>query len=287
MSGLLVLTVVIPAEAGIQDGGVPPHPFGLRYRSLVPLSRWRSCSLREAASGCAPDRAVPFLCFAKEKEPKERRPSSPVGLGPTALRCSVFAARAELATRPAAAALRQLREVRLGGALARPAAKPCAARRLRRGPKSNTVVASQLSLSTPRFASARAERRDISPTRSEVGWCLSPPSDELSSTGLCGARGSAHPRLTSRRLFERSERSERSEFGAAAKTEQRKAALAQRGPRRLGSLLCLLSCRYKKGGRPPGRTPGAASRSEQEPRANSATSTTLRYLSPNGWSTAT
>ena len=90
----------------------PRHrPLGLRYRSSVLLSR-ASCSLREAASGCAPDRAVPFLCFAKEKEPKERRPPSPVGLGPTALRCSVFAARAELATRPAAAAFRQPPKVR-------------------------------------------------------------------------------------------------------------------------------------------------------------------------------
>ena len=68
-------------------------------------------------------------------------------------------------------------------------------------------------------------------------------------------------------------------------------------PSRQGSLLCLLSCRYKfakrgsahfanqsyadtKGGRPPGRNPGAASRSEQEIRESSAG---LRYLSPNGW----
>ncbi len=33
--------------------------------------------------------------------------------------------------------------------------------------------------------------------------------------------------------------------------------------RRLGSLLCPLSCRYKKVGRPPARTPGAASRSAE------------------------
>ena len=138
----------------------------------MPLSRWESCSLREAASGCAPDRAVPFLCFAKEKEPKERRPSSPVGLGPTALRCSVFAARAELATRPAAAALRQLREVRLGGALARPAAKPCAARRLRRGPRAMRSFASQ---TFPVYASLRiglggAQRGEWLRYLSPNGW---------------------------------------------------------------------------------------------------------------------
>ena len=121
----------------------------------------------------------------------------------------------------------------------------------------------------PRFASAHAtrhpgERRGDSLADAKRGearrvWCSSSPSDELSSAGLCGARVSAHQELTSRRLFERSERSERSEFGAAAKTEQRKAALAQQGPRRQGSLLCLLSCRHKKGGRLPGRNPGAAS----------------------------
>ena len=49
---------VIPAQAGIQDG-LLCLGFG---------------SLREAASGCAPDRAVPFLCVPKEKEPKERAP---------------------------------------------------------------------------------------------------------------------------------------------------------------------------------------------------------------------
>ena len=103
--------------------------------AFVPLSRCCFSSLREAASGCAPDRAVTFSCLPKRKSPKRRAPSSPVGLGPTALRCSCFAARAELATRPAGAALRQLREVRSRGTLSRPAAKPCAARRLRRGPR--------------------------------------------------------------------------------------------------------------------------------------------------------
>ena len=113
-------------------------------------------------------------------------------------------------------------------------------------------------------ASRRCEaRRDTMPKASLL---LGPLVSRRAAQGFAAVRVSAPQRLTSRRLFERSERSERSEFGAAAKTEQRKAALAQRGPRRLGSLLCPLSCRYKKVGRPPGRTPGAASRSGQEQR---------------------
>ena len=241
---------VIPAEAGIQDGGASRCCFFL---------------LRETASGCAPDRAVPFLCFAKEKEPKERRPSSPVGPRGRLL-CGARSLRVGQNS------LRGLRPLRsnsrpksvVDAHCARPA-KPCAPRRLRRGPKSNTSLAAQAF--HQRLASPwQGEAEPIKPMRSEAGWCSSPPSDELRGTGLCGARVSAHQQLTSRHLFECGERSERSEFGAAAKTEQRKAALAQRGPRRLGSLLCPLSCRYKKVGRPPGRTPGAASRSGQEQR---------------------
>jgi len=52
-----------------------------------------SCSLREAESGCAPDRAVTFFCFAKRKSPKKRRPDGGgSAVGRTSLRCSVFGA---------------------------------------------------------------------------------------------------------------------------------------------------------------------------------------------------
>jgi hypothetical protein len=125
------------------------------------------------------------------------------------------------------------------------------------------------------------------PKRSEAGWCcwcslvLSSPSDELSSGGLCGARDSAHQHLTSGGCLNAAAAGRVVSTARPAKTEQRKAALATRGPRRLGSLLCLLSCRHKfakrgsahfakrsyadtKVGRLPGRNPGAASRSEQE-----------------------
>jgi len=82
---------------------------------------------------------------------------------------------------------------------------------------------------------------------------------------LRGAR-SAHPHLTSGGCLNAAAAGRVVSSARPAKTEQRKAALAQRGPSRQGSLLCLLSCRYKKGGRPPGRNPGAASRSEQAQR---------------------
>ena len=113
---------------------------------------------------------------------------------------------------------------------------------------------------------------------------VAPPSDELSSAGLCGSARSAHRHLTSRRLFERSERSERSELGAT-----RKDRAAQGSPRiaraeEAGSLLCLLSCRHKKVGRPPGRTPGAVDQARQkQPRDSGTDRASLRYLRPSGW----
>jgi hypothetical protein len=241
-------------------------------------SRWGFSSRRDAASGCAPDRAVTFSCLPKRKSPKRRAPSSPVGLGPTALRCSVFAARAELATRPAGAALRQLREVSLRGALARPAAKPCAARRLRRGPRAirrslreHSIHASLrigsglapggewLRYLSPngggcssacahhypfglRYRSlARKQARHPAVAQRAESGVRPPPSDELSSTGLCGARFSAHQQLTSGSCLNAAATGRVVSSARPAKSEQRKAALAQRGPRRQGRFLWFLS----------------------------------------------
>ena len=105
--------------------------------------------------GCAPGGAVPFLCFAKEKEPKERRPPSPVGLGPTALRCSVFAGRAELATRPLAAALKQPPEVR-GRRRYAPLQSPALLDGSEGPQEQYGRLLRKLSLSTPRCAWARS-----------------------------------------------------------------------------------------------------------------------------------
>ena len=232
-----------------------------------------SCSLREAAPGCAPGGAVPFLCFAKEKEPKERRPPSPVGLGPTALRCSGFAARAELATRPVAAALRQLREVRQRGALRALLQSPALLDGSEGPQEQYGPLLRKLPLSTARLASARRSRAP----RADAKRGVRPsPSDELSSAGLCGARDSAHQYLTSGGCLNAASEARVVSSARLAKIEQRKAALAQQGPSRQGSLLCLLSCRYKKGGRPPGRNPGAASRSAQPPRQSETTKTRFR-----------
>src|SRR5436853_3017480 len=81
---------------------------------------------------------------------------------------------------------------------------------MRRSPRSPLFPYTTLFRSPLR---ARAKRRVLVRCEASRIWCSSPPSDELSSTGLCGARASALRQLTSRRLSERSERSERSEFG--------------------------------------------------------------------------
>jgi hypothetical protein len=86
---------------------------------------------------------------------------------------------------------------------------------------------------------------------------------------LRGAR-SAHQPLTSGGCLNAAAAGRVVSSARPAKTEQRKAALATRGPRRQGSLLCPLSCRYKKGGRPPGRTPGADEQVRQKYRREAA-----------------
>jgi hypothetical protein len=78
------------------------------------------------------------------------------------------------------------------------------------------------------------------PKRSEAGWCcwcslvLFSPSDELSSAGLCGARDSAHQHLTSGGCLNAASEARVVSSARPAKIEQRKAALAQRGPSRQG-----------------------------------------------------
>jgi len=101
-------------------------PFGLRYRSLVafvPAFACGSCSLREAAPGFRPGSRPPFL-YRQER----RQRSDPCRLGPcyarAALRCSVFAARAELATFALLTALKQPREVSSRSVLRTPLQSP-------------------------------------------------------------------------------------------------------------------------------------------------------------------
>jgi hypothetical protein len=96
-------------------------------------------------------------------------------------------------------------------------------------------------------------------------WCSAPPSDELSSTGLCGSARQRASTTDFGRLSERSGRRPRSEF-----CPTRKDRAAQGSPRTAraesaGSLsFPPFFVDTKKGGRLPGRNPGAASRSEQD-----------------------
>jgi len=260
------------------------RPLRLRYRS--PAQPWRGgCSLREAESGCAPDRAVPFLCFAKEKEPKERRPD---GGGRPRANCSAVLGVWGLAQN----SLRGLRPLRSDNR-----AKSVVDARLRARPQTPVLLDAshgaqeqygrllrKLSLSKPRFASARSARCSSCRCAARRIWCTSPPSDELSSAGLCSCVRSTLRNLTSRRLSERRERSEQSELGASCKDRA-----AQGSPRiaraeEAGSLsLPPFFVDTKKGGRPPGRNPGAASRSEQDSHAHAGTNGAgLRYLSLSG-----
>jgi len=127
-----------------------------RGSRMVALSRCRSCSLREAASGCAPDRAVPFLCFAKEKEPKERRPCSPVGLGPTALRCSVMGVRGRNSLRGLWPLRSNICPKSEDEARSRaPPPSPALLDGSPRGPRAMPRLRHRV---TPRFASARSSR---------------------------------------------------------------------------------------------------------------------------------
>ena len=235
------------------------------------------CSLREAASGYAPDRAVTFFRFPERKSPKK---GGPDGGGRPRADCSAVLGVWGLAQN----SLRALRALR-SDSRAKSVDEACCARGPKplrsstppTGPKSNTVVASQLSLSTPRFASARSDRCSSRRCAARRIWCSSPPSDELSSAGLCGARVSAHQQLTSGGCLNAVSAANEVSSARPAKSEQRKAALATRGPRRQGSLLCPLSCRYKKVGRLPGRNPGAASRSEQDHHALAAQTPAPRH----------
>src|SRR4051794_21743329 len=110
---------------------------GLRVAvfASVALSRCLFFPLSAGASGCAPDRAVPFLCLPKEKEPKEKAPCSPVGPGPTALRCSVLGVGAETRFVACGHCAQTSAPSQLTKRAARATPKPCAARRLTKGPK--------------------------------------------------------------------------------------------------------------------------------------------------------
>jgi hypothetical protein len=86
-------------------------------------------------------------------------------------------------------------------------------------------------------------------------------------------------------LSERSGRRPRSEFGAAAKTEQRKAALATRGPSRQGRFLCPLSLSTQRKG--VGRRAETPARPHAVNKSNNATAPQIPDSRPRGRSGAT
>ena len=146
-------------------------------------------------------------------------------------RCSVRGGAAELATFAVLTVLGQPRRVRQRSALRAPTpALACAgragpkARPLARQKQSTGLFPSGLACSSPpKSPPPGSTCREVhgcccSPKTRHGGCKGAPGQDAQRLVGAehrraCGRARSAHPQLTCRRLFERSERSERSEFG--------------------------------------------------------------------------
>jgi hypothetical protein len=192
-----------------------------------------------------------YLFFASPKKSRQKKgdPTVAVGLWPTALRCSRFGASRRTRFAAFGRCAQTAARSQLTKRAAHAAPNPCAPRRHPRGPKNNTVVCCA-NIPCPRLAShrARAKRRVIVRCAASRVWCSSAPSDELSSTGLCGARVSAHQQLTSGGCLNAVSAANEVSSARPAETEQRKAALAQRGPSRQGRFLCPLSLSTQRKG---------------------------------------
>jgi hypothetical protein len=171
--------------------------FGLRYRSPV---RFVPCLHSHGASvHCVrPSRDVvptaDLLFFASPKKSRQKKgdPTVAVGLWPTALRCSVFGARAKLALFAALTPLRQTsRSQLLMRAIAR-GPKPLRSSTPPTGPKSNTGRC--FATSHPHLASHRARgEADASSCRCEARriWCSGPRGWRRGAQGFgaaCAAR---------------------------------------------------------------------------------------------------
>ena len=94
-----------------------------------------------------------FLLLRQKKVTKEKAtPTEAVGLGPTALRCSVFGARAELAAFTSFTALKQAARSQLTKRASARGPKPLRSSTPPTGPKSNAVVCCANFPSPTRFA---------------------------------------------------------------------------------------------------------------------------------------
>ena len=189
-----------------------------------------------------------------------------VGLWPTALWCSCFGARAKLASFAALTALRQTARSQLTKRADARGPKPLRSSTPPTGPKSNPVVASQLSHASLRIG--RAKRPVIVRCAASRIWCSGPRGWRRGAQGFGAARVSAHQQLTSRRLSERRERSEQSELGARPQTPSTAEQSGVAGPPPSGrlSFAYFSLAKQRKVGRLSGRHPDAASRSEQDQR---------------------
>ena len=207
------------------------RPFGLRYRSLVLLSRI-SCSLREAAPGFRPGSRPPFL-YRQER----RQRSDPCLLGPrgarAALRCSVFAAAPNSLRSLRSLRSDKRREVSSRSALARAPQSPALLSSSEGGDEHQIRLASHR-----RQGSATPSR----PMRSEVGQgkfakrttelLLGPVGGVEERRGL-GPRAQHASSTDFARLSERSGRRPRSEFCARPQTPS---TAEQSGPSRTASV---------------------------------------------------
>jgi hypothetical protein len=194
-------------------------------RSLVRAFAWGFFSLREAASGCAPDRAVTFFRFPERKSPKK---GGPDGGGRPMADCSAVLGVWGLAPNSLRGPwpLRSdSRAKSVDEACCARGPKPLCSSTPPTGPKSN--MGRCFATSHPRLASPRqGEAEPMEPMRSEPNLVFFSPFGRAEQRrALRGARQRAS--ITDfGRLSERSERSERSEFGPT-----RKDRAAQGSPR--------------------------------------------------------
>jgi len=160
---------------------------------------------------------------------------------------------------------------------------PSATCRQRTDPDHGTPVQGTPPLGSLRIATAHDAKRGGTGKVCEANdrIALGPRGRRRGAQGFGAARVSALRELTSRRLSERRERSEQSEFGARPQTPStaEQSALGRPPPSGPPFFGDFLSGKRKKVTALSGAYPDAASRSEPEIRESR---TRLRYLSPNG-----
>ena len=250
-----------------------------------------ACFVADAASicrpGCAPGSAPSFFCVAKAKKAKERRPHWPCPFAALRAACDARArgGAAELAARCALRSDNRSKSVHEAWACCAAHARPtpCASRHGQRGVQLQPGPSLR---SAPVLAFARAERSDDpcgfpTPLRLRL---------RRRACGVARAPQDARASWTdSRGLFERRERSERSEFHRAPRKRcdagwPRSEA---QGSQTWGSLsLVPFFGEAKKGTAPPGAYPGqqvlAAPAKHQTTVAKSNAQPLTPALSPKG-----